>query len=103
MHHVISLLAKHMTIKIRVYANLYSWPLPFRSGSKPKQTQEISLNAPDKIFAKVKINEVHDMSLKVNTIPLTKTEAEAQRGQLSTPTVMEEYQDCFDKLGCFPG
>ena len=40
---------------------------------------------------------------EVNTIPLTKTEAEAQRGQLSTPTVMEEYQDFFDKLRCFPG
>ena len=40
---------------------------------------------------------------EVNTIPLTKTEAEAQRGQLSKSTVMEEYQDCFDKLGCFPG
>ena len=40
---------------------------------------------------------------EVNTIPLTKTEAEAERGKLSKPTVMEEYQDCFDKLGCFPG
>ena len=40
---------------------------------------------------------------EVNTIPLTKTEAEAQRGQLSKPTVMEEYHDCFDKLGYFPG
>ena len=34
---------------------------------------------------------------------LTKTEAEAQRGQLFKPTVMEEYHDCFNKLGCFPG
>ena len=40
---------------------------------------------------------------EVNTIPLTKTEAEAECGKLSKPTVMEEYQDCFDKLGCFPG
>ena len=40
---------------------------------------------------------------EVNTIPPTKTDAEAKRGQLSKPTVMEEYQDCFDKLGCFPG
>ena len=40
---------------------------------------------------------------EVNTIPLTKTEAEAKRGKLSKPTVMKEYQDCFDKLGCFPG
>ena len=40
---------------------------------------------------------------EVNTTLLTKTEAEEQRGQLSKPTVIEEYQDCFDKLGCFPG
>ena len=41
------------------------------TSTKHQQTQEISLNAldshPDKIFAKVKINEVHDMSLKVDT------------------------------------
>lgn len=30
-------------------------------------------------------------------------EASAQQGQLSKSTVLEEYQDCFDKLGCFPG
>ena len=40
---------------------------------------------------------------EVNTIPPTRTVAEAQHGQLSKPTVLEEYQDCFDKLGCFPG
>lgn len=40
---------------------------------------------------------------EVNTISPTKTETRAQCGQLSKPTVMEEYQDCFDKLGCFPG
>ena len=41
------------------------------TSTKCQRTQEISLNAldshPDKIFAKVKINEVHDMSLKVDT------------------------------------
>ena len=39
--------------------------------TKDQQTQEISLNAldihPDKIYAKVKINERHSMSLKVDT------------------------------------
>lgn len=40
---------------------------------------------------------------EVNTISPNKTETRAQCGQLSKPTVMEEYQDCFDKLGCFPG
>jgi len=39
--------------------------------TKSQQTQEISLNAldshPDKIFAKVKINEHHDMTLNVDT------------------------------------
>ena len=40
---------------------------------------------------------------EVNTISPTRTAAEAQRGKLSKPTVLEEYQDCFDKLGCFPG
>ena len=39
--------------------------------TKDQQTQEISLNAldshPDKIYAKVKINERHGMSLKVDT------------------------------------
>ena len=41
------------------------------TSTKCQRTQEISRNAldshPDKIFAKVKINEVHDMSLKVDT------------------------------------
>ena len=40
---------------------------------------------------------------EVNTIYPTRTVAEAHRGQLSKPTVLEEYQDCFHKLGCFPG
>ena len=48
---------------------------------------------------------------EVNTIPptqapseyLSSTETEVQHGQLSKPTVLEEYHDCFDKLGCFPG
>ena len=40
---------------------------------------------------------------EVNNIPPTKTESETQCGQLSKLTVMEEYQDCFDKLGCLPG
>ena len=39
--------------------------------TKGQETQDISLNAldrhPDKIYAKVKINERHDMSLKVDT------------------------------------
>jgi len=41
------------------------------TSTKSQQTQEISLNAldshPDKIFAKVKINEHHNMSLKLDT------------------------------------
>jgi len=37
---------------------------------------------------------------EISTIPPT---AEAHHGQLSKPTVLEEYQDCFDKLGCFLG
>ena len=41
------------------------------SSIKGQQTQEISINAldshPDKIYAKVKINEHYDMSLKVDT------------------------------------
>ena len=40
---------------------------------------------------------------EVNAISPTRTVAEAQHGQLSKPTVLEEYQDCFDNLGCFPG
>ena len=40
---------------------------------------------------------------EVNTISPAKTVAEVQCGQRSKPTVLEEYQDCFDKLGCFPG
>ena len=48
---------------------------------------------------------------EVNTIPptqapseyLSSTETEVQHGQLSKPTVLEEYHNCFDKLGCFPG
>ena len=34
---------------------------------------------------------------KDNTIPSTRSVAEAHHGQLSKPTVLEEYQDCFDK------
>ena len=34
---------------------------------------------------------------------LSSTETGVQHGQLSKPTVLEEYHDCFDKLGCFPG
>ena len=41
--------------------------------------------------------------MEVNTISPAKTVVEAQHGQLSKPTVLEEYKDCFDKLGCFPG
>ena len=41
------------------------------TSKKGQQTQKISLNTldsyPDKIYAKVKINEHHDMSLKVDT------------------------------------
>ena len=41
------------------------------TSTKGQQTQEISLNGldshPDKIYAKVKINEYYDMSLKVDT------------------------------------
>ena len=40
---------------------------------------------------------------EVNTIPPTKTQAATHRGQLSKPTGMEEYQDCFDNLGSFVG
>ena len=40
---------------------------------------------------------------EVNNISQTRTVAEAQHSQLSKPTVLEEYQDYFDKLGCFPG
>ena len=40
---------------------------------------------------------------EVSTIPPTRTVAETHHGQLSKPTVLEEYQHCFDKLGCFPG
>ena len=40
---------------------------------------------------------------EVNTTHSTRAAAEAHHGQLSKPTVLEEYQDCFDKLGCFPG
>ena len=40
---------------------------------------------------------------EVSTIPPNTTAAEAQLGQLSKSTVLKEYHDCFDKLGCFPG
>jgi len=40
---------------------------------------------------------------EVSIIPPTRTVTEAHHGQLSKPTVLEEYQDCLDKLRCFPG
>ena len=40
---------------------------------------------------------------EVSTIPPNTTAAEAHLGQLSKPTILREYHDCFDKLGCFPG
>ena len=40
---------------------------------------------------------LHDVS----TTSPAKTMAEAHQGQQFTPTVLEEYHDCFDKLGCF--
>lgn len=33
----------------------------------------------------------------------SKVETAAQQGKLSKSTILEEYQDCFDKLGRFPG
>ena len=39
---------------------------------------------------------------EVSTLPPNTTAAEAQLGQLSKSTILKEYHDCFDKLGCFP-
>ena len=41
--------------------------------------------------------------VQVNTIPPNTAAAEAQLGQLSKSTILKEYHDWFDKLGCFPG
>ena len=41
--------------------------------------------------------------VEVNTIPPNTAAAEAQLGQLSKSTILKEYHDWFDKLGCFPG
>ena len=48
----------------------------------------------------------HDLGIistnldKGSTIPPNTTAAEAQLGQLSKSTILKEYHDCFDKLGC---
>ena len=40
---------------------------------------------------------------EVSVIPPTRTVTEAHHSQLTKPTVLEEYQDFFAKLDCFPG